>query len=305
MILIIKNPQNLVRAQPSWMLLATREMFRCTGSDWGQHTSFSAAPSVPEQPSRTCIHLGSQQRQEKQSSCLVTLHSCIPHWGSTLCSRWNNYSRGQRGHLIHCSVRMWAHGHSSGKAELSNMLRKRKMLDCIMWQSHTLFLDFCITYRQSWRVCCWALWDHSKYAGNQSRQIKEALVLVDLSSNSILNCANLYSLRTKGLFLYCSVFNTESINGDLDGQLPCRATDEAQLCEGKGVKKHPPTHPGTNTLPQNRHGCSDSCCAVWNTFTTTSSPCSKSEQPFLPPDRRSPYSYILASYVSTQRSFFS
>lgn len=48
-------------------------------------------------------------------------------------------------------------------------------------------------------------------------------------SNPIFfNFANLHSLRTKGLFLYYSVFNIESINVDLDGQLPCRATEKAQ-----------------------------------------------------------------------------
>lgn len=33
------------------------------------------------------------------------------------------------------------------KQKLSNTLRKRKMLVCIMWQSRTLFLDFCTTYK--------------------------------------------------------------------------------------------------------------------------------------------------------------
>lgn len=195
---------------------------------------------------------------------------------------------------------MSALGHSSGKAKLSNMLSKRKMLDCIVWQSYTpFFLDSCNTYKDRvWCVCHWALWGHSKYAGNQSKKIKEVLVLVKNAFTKQLyffNLANLYSLRTKGLFLYCSVFKIESINVDLDGQLPCRATEKAQLCEGRGVKKHPSTNP----LPQKRHSCSDSTWTVQNTKSHPPPALSQSTH-FL----SSPYSYILAS-LSTQQSSFS
>lgn len=44
--------------------------------------------------------------------------------------------------------------------------------------------------------------------------------------------ANVYNFRTKGIFPKCSVFNAESINMNLDGQLLCEATDKAQMCPG-------------------------------------------------------------------------
>lgn len=55
------------------------------------------------------------------------------------------------------------------------------------------------------------------------------------------NLANLYIFRTRGLFLYFNVFNIESINVNLEGQLPCKATDKTPLCKGEGCKNS--THP--------------------------------------------------------------
>lgn len=134
------------------------------------------------------------------------------------------------------------------------------MLDCIVWQSCTLFLDLSApsvrkelmyllqSTTRPWQVCWKSEQKDGRGLGFGEFSIFKRLMYSP--SNHAFLILQIYTTSEPNY----SVFNIESINMNLGGQLLCRATENAELCEGKGCKKAP-TH---NYSPQNRHSCPDS-----------------------------------------------